>query len=145
MNVYELADALDATGYNFKEVANMLRQQADRIAELEKHLKKVQWALAQQTDILGEMGWHQVNKDGYVKQTPQRNPVAIVRKYTMSGIDNFNVEMLEKLKEGTELYTTPQTNPLSEDEIGEVMSKVDWQYDPESFARAIESKTRGEK
>jgi hypothetical protein len=38
---------------------------------LEKHLKKVQWALAQQTDILGEMGWHQVNKDGYVIPTPQ--------------------------------------------------------------------------
>lgn len=34
-------------------------------------------------------------------------PVAVVKKYSISGIDNFHVEMLKKLNEGTLLYTHP--------------------------------------
>ena len=72
MNAYELANKMEQlAGHFHNEAINMLRQQADRIAELEKHLKTVQWALAKNVDIMGEMGWHQVNKDGYVKPTPQ--------------------------------------------------------------------------
>ena len=138
MNAYEFADELswneldtDEIETWTKEAVFMLRKQADRIAELEKdlvlktrdrdvfrdftlayekrieelekHLKKVQWALAQHVDILGEMGWHQVNKDG---------------------------------------YTTPQTKPLSDEEIDKLMKETkDW-YE---FAKAIEAKVRGEK
>ena len=41
MNAYELAEFIDAGGENIdrKELANMLRQQADRIAELENKSK----------------------------------------------------------------------------------------------------------
>ena len=34
-------------------------------------------------------------------------PVAVDRKHTISGIDNFHVELFERLKEGTTLYTHP--------------------------------------
>ena len=45
MNAYELADKLDTKGSSFQEVeaANMLRQQADRIAELEKSLTNIEF------------------------------------------------------------------------------------------------------
>ena len=64
-------------------------------------------------------------------------PVAIVTKYTMSGIDNFCLERITKkhLPEGTLLYTAPRE--LSDDEIDECLYTTDWSYDPHSFARAI--------
>lgn len=79
------------------------------------------------------------------------NPVAIVRKYTISGIDNFYVELLEKLAEGTELHAHPPeqrwymvnkdgyVKPLSEEGIKSLYTS--WMLtgnDPVAFARAIE-------
>ena len=50
------------------------------------------------------------------------------------------------------LYTTPQTKPLSDEEINKLheesylsISKQEWEFDPVYFARAIEAKVRGEK
>ena len=45
MNAYELADRLDLEPYGIygEQAANTLRQQADRIAELEKVSKPVAW------------------------------------------------------------------------------------------------------
>jgi len=48
MNAYELADQLDNVKYQngakpFEMYANMLRQQADRIAELEKQTKPLDY------------------------------------------------------------------------------------------------------
>ena len=70
-------------------------------------------------------------------------PSAIVRKYTISGIDNFSVEMLERLKEDTELYTSPQTKPLSDDEIENMAFNFvyeDDELDIFAFAKAIEER-----
>ena len=52
MNAYELADELqDLHGLYCENAANMLRQQADRIAGLEKQLKhyKMAWNMAENT------------------------------------------------------------------------------------------------
>ena len=50
MNAYELADELqDLHGLYCEDAANMLRQQADRIAELEKDLEGCEYFLKAQT------------------------------------------------------------------------------------------------
>jgi hypothetical protein len=52
------------------------------------------------------------------------------------------------------LYTTPQTKPLSDEEIGKIAMQDPFWWNPDSFkcdidwlgfARAIEAKVRGEK
>lgn len=73
-------------------------------------------------------------------------PVAIVRKYTISGIDNFHVEMRTKLKEGTALYTHP-VKELTQGEIHAVWARGSYytldkkgnveEIRFEDFARAI--------
>ena len=65
MNAYELADAIedwDSDGQWDTPAANMLRQQADRIAELEKQTKPLSdeeiyklWCDADNTELLPEM------------------------------------------------------------------------------------------
>ena len=51
-------------------------------------------------------------------------PVAIVKKITIGGIDNFTIEIFTKLKEGTLLYTHPlQDNPL-QDKLDAIANKV---------------------
>ena len=88
MNAYELADELlrDNTQLTVKS-AYMLRQQADRIAELEK----------------------------------QNKPIGVY--------------------DGKRVYiTTPQTKPLSDEEIDSIIYSVDWAYDPVLLARAIEER-----
>lgn len=67
-------------------------------------------------------------------------PVAIVTKYTMSGIDNFCLERITKkhLPEGTLLYTAPRE--LSDDLIEAIALNYvgdDDELDIIGFARAI--------
>ena len=54
-------------------------------------------------------------------------PVAIVKKMTISGIDNFLIERFTELKEGTLLYTHP-TDPTDE-EIEEFAKKAGVVFD----------------
>ena len=96
MNAYELANELSEfmTEDEYTELdktifkaVTMLRQQADRIAELEK----------------------------------QNKPIGVY--------------------DGKRVYiTTPQTKPLSDEEIDSIIYSVDWAYDPVLLARAIEER-----
>ena len=72
----------------------------------------------------------------------KEEPVAYVNNMCNDSID-WKVDPME-LEEGTPLYTTPQTKPLSDEEITKILTKIPpsihWQYD---FAHAIENKIRG--
>jgi len=103
MNAYELAKQLEERHAPYEDdAANMLRQQADRIAELEKQGKPVAW----------------MSPDGKVSQTEG---------------SLFYIP----------LFTTPQTKPLSDEEIWKEWSK----FYPDvfhthliDFVRAIEER-----
>ena len=120
MNAYELADELAECIIDgstdlvcVAQGANMLRQQADRIAELEKQGKPVAW----------------MSPDGKVSQTEG---------------SLFYIP----------LFTTPQTKPLSDDDVEEFewMLKKYFNYKPDEPApnlnriiRTIEARVRGDK
>ena len=99
MNAYELADHLEKANYvGASKAANMLRQQADRIAELEKPHK-------------------------------------------------YDPETGEPLIDGYPLFSglpRPQTKPLSDEEIDEILESLDVYIDTHAgvklFARAIEER-----
>ena len=48
---------------------------------------------------------------------------------------HWDEDLMENKEGCISLYTHPAE--LTDEEIGEVMSQCDWQYDPESFAKAI--------
>jgi hypothetical protein len=50
-------------------------------------------------------------------------PVAIVKKITIGGIDNFPIEQFVRLKEGTLLYTHP-VKELTDAEIDQVIEEI---------------------
>jgi hypothetical protein len=131
MNAYELADEMndaciefsgDAWIPTFEKVANMLRQQADQIAELEKCL-----IVEQEHNMMLE---------------EQSEPIAIVNTNCENNIQ-WNT-LKPQSYNGYFLYTTPQTKPLSDEEIIELYAKVDG-GGIIKFARAVEAKVRGEK
>ena len=122
MNAHELADdaknihnAIEALEFVQKAVP-MLREQADRIAELEKG-----------GEVAGRFYWESV-VDGHVMAVPSE------------GTPHYN-------KDDFPLYTTPQTKPLSDEEIIKVF---EGNFNPNSdgtinsevlaFARAIEER-----
>ena len=128
MNAYELADQLKEyagnNGYSHNDYAdtmtqsaNMLRQQADRIAELEKG-----------EEVAGRFYWESV-VDGHVMAVPSE------------GTPHYN-------KDDFPLYTTPQTKPLSDEEIDNICQEIacecqhietdEWIY--RVVARAIEER-----
>ena len=99
MNAYELAEFIETGGENIdrKELANMLRQQADRIAELEKQGEPVAWMNIR------------TSKCVVFINTPPSN-------------------------DWIPLYTSPQTKPLSDEEI--------WNWFKENTALTKESALR---
>ena len=140
MNAYELAyefknrnwDEVDCVLWCEKS-ANMLRQQADRIAELEKENSNLKYEIS-------SGAWQP-------KEATDQELFNIYAHLqdTYEG-DNFPVALGRKI---LELYTKPQTKPLSDWEIGEIWKK-EWQggnigHIAYTYARAIESKVRGEK
>ena len=135
MNAYELAKELDAcftrADWNVLEAANMLRQQADRIAELEKAVK----------DAL-EIGI----AEGFIKaHKTSAEPVAWMIQYKDRHKFVFEKPLnSEHILACEPLYTTPQTKPLSDEEITKVWVDSDWGDSEEEdilfFARAIEER-----
>jgi len=49
-------------------------------------------------------------------------PVAIVKKITISGINNFPIERFTELKEGTLLYSSPRN--LTDEEIDNAITEA---------------------
>jgi hypothetical protein len=97
----------------------MLRQQADRIAELEKQSEPVAWITEKSLKTLS---------------IPLLSIATIQANLKASQIGDFNIP----------LYTTPQTRQLSDEEIIELFENPD-DFSCIEFARAIEAKVRGEK
>ena len=138
MNAYELADILhqsDFLAMDFAEdAANMLRQQADRIAKLKKELAFVEGEYPEPT-IAEKM-------KEYEKQS---EPVAWIRD------GDSQLSLVREKDDGylvwKPLYIKPQTKPLSDEEILEICDLGEWHKDEFAikFARAIEAKVRGEK
>ena len=147
----------------------MLRQQADRIAELEKQLNlhknahhKCVEISKEQADRIAELEKESANLEHslknaliFIDNAKQSEPVAWMDKY-----GNVCTNIQKKMYAGNitaqynydlndiPLYTTPQTKPLSDEEISELSEKhldMDWQTGVIEFARAIESKVRGQK
>jgi hypothetical protein len=143
MNAYELADdVLDINKLVTRQtVASALRQQADRIAELEKQIKDaVEVGIA----------------EGFVRANQQSEPYVWHMKANDPDFDKDYWYFIDKPSRESKvshsaipLYTTPQTK-LSDEEIREVWyGHPEFQdglgVDPIPFARAIEAKVRGEK
>ena len=131
MNAYEIADKLnfDAITMNWKSFADagtMIRQQADRIAKLEKEVK----------DAL-EIGI----AEGFIKAHKQSaEPVG---RFMSDAAGNWGCVWFDdkKPKNGELLYTTPQTKPLSDKEIIQIWGvKSIWDDKLIKFARAIEKR-----
>jgi molybdopterin-biosynthesis enzyme MoeA-like protein len=130
LNAYELAKKLEwYTNYDeFVEAGAMLRQQADRIAELEKENRAMAEVL-KGCDYVAE----EANTDGMslnsMAHPETEGPPS--HKVFNSVIDRNSLTRFKPL------YTTQQIKELSDEEIEEVMYKCDWAYDPVAFARAI--------
>jgi hypothetical protein len=140
MNAYELANKLDGWsedvyggGEQIKESANMLRQQADRIAELEKENANLKYEIS-------SSAWQP-------KEATDQELFNIYAHLqdTYKG-DNFPVALGRKI---LKLYTTPQTSKLSDEEIDHAWFNYGWgsvdKSDLIKFARTIEAKARGDK
>ena len=70
-NAYELAKQLEERHAPYEDdAANMLRQQADRIAELEKRGKPVAWMFQGAFDISTYVSFEKPNPDIYPNPTP---------------------------------------------------------------------------
>jgi hypothetical protein len=150
MNAYELIEELEERylqGCIYQDAANMLRQQADRIAELEKQV----------------VIWEKATMDARIKGAVenQNKPVAWFMKANDPDLTCPNYLTMDKptrqqkvSHNAIPLYTTPQTKPLSDEEIDEIIIKF-WQgrfgrrvWDKgllKDLCRAIEAKVRGEK
>ena len=130
MNAYELADELQKHGLNGdnyglfnKRIQNMLRQQADRIAELEQNLSA----------YIVELELHKAMIQDLEKQS---EPVAWMSP-------DGKVSQTEGKLFYIPLYTTPQTKPLSDEEIKAIaaQNRTDLSIPAYiSFARAIEER-----
>ena len=146
MSAYDLAD--EFKNRNWDEVdcvlwceksANMLRQQADRIAELEK-------LVHQRFDDGKRLGV--LETEDKFKSPPcawmiKTNDGKKLMLYGEEQPPKFEGEV-----QYIPLYTTPQTKPLSDEKIDDIWagcSTGDDVIDMHQFARAIEAKVRGEK
>jgi hypothetical protein len=132
MNAYELIEELEERylqGCIYQEAANMLRQQADRIAEIEKV---------------------NFNKENPVKEVFNSEPVAWIEPDVIPLMHIIKAVVRREQDEqySIPLYTTPQTKPLSDEEIKNLQAQCHLKnvgYDNflMRFARAIEAKVRG--
>ena len=102
MNAYELADKLDLEPYGIygEQAANMLRQQADRIAELEKQCSE-------------PVAWLWIH-NGTTMNALLRNPAYDERS---------KEHWAKKGWTSKPLYTTPQLKELSDEEIDSLIAK----------------------
>ena len=140
MNAYELADELlrDNTQLTVTS-AYMLRQQADRIAELEKLLEHSVGSDCREMRYIQEIE----NKDARIAELEkQGKPVAWMFQgaFDISTYVSFEKPNPDIYPNPTPLYTAPQTKPLSDEEIDSIIYSVDWAYDPVLLARAIEER-----
>ncbi len=112
MNAYELADELDKINdIPIETIINMLRQQAERIAELEKsHIELERGIVAD------------------LNQRQSAEPFIWLKQ-------DFDGEWIEvHPNKGIPLYTAPQIKELSDEEIERIYYKTLNRFD---FARAI--------
>ncbi len=125
MDAYELAEQAEGLAYEIPadwssgepknvatDIADMLRQQADRIAELEKDFKPVAWT-------------NQKWLDGIAKEPQLFQPLFVHGKQTEHNT--------------IPLYTTPQIKELSDEEILDVANNLKESNETYNinFARAI--------
>ena len=102
MNAYELADEIDSIAFDWLgkttsgKLANMLRQQADRIAELEKSAEPVAWIKKDTLIFLGNYEFGSIT----IQVQKQKD-------------NEFDIP----------LYTTPQIKELSDEEIEELQAE----------------------
>jgi len=180
MNAYELADIVDRWAYKesaeyLTDAANMLRQQADRIAELENALSRYELRDLEHTTHIATLE-NQLDKcshheamahQGYMERiaelsknvdeleeellkAPQTNakPVAWIGNNELQfGFTDTRVTNEKESWDDIPLYTTPQTKPLSDEEIIAVFESP---FHPQTtgrindeviaFARAIEER-----
>ena len=149
------ADKLPVWQMSVDEVKALIetnRQQADRIAELEKQLNLHKNAHHKCIEILQEK---QSEVMAYIYQDPDTLQPAL----KFANPTNYWATVIST--PDIPLYTTPhhasdvkQTKPLSDEEIGKIAMQDPFWWNPDSFkcdidwlgfARAIEAKVRGEK
>jgi hypothetical protein len=98
VNAYELADELDKINdIPIETIINMLRQQANLIAELEKSAEPVAWTKKDTLIFLGNYEFGSIT----IQVQKQKD-------------DEFDIP----------LYTTPQIKELSDEEIDRVVDKT---------------------
>ena len=177
LSAYELADWL--TEHSFLKdteiammpVINMLRQQADRIAELEKQCEALADEYAIQVNEVCKLSYEIENlkagllshndiypaKDESFDRTASHmaneyvshyEPTAWINHIKQTGGDFYELNVSGR---GEPLYRhPPQTKPLSDEEIKELHKSwtrwIDGGYELQvvHFARAIEAKVRGQ-
>ena len=140
MNAYELANKMEQlAGHFHNEAINMLRQQADRIAELEKGLELVKDAYCVRDSECRQL------KGRIAELEKKSKPVAWMMKYRNKKIslsfEKFQLEDDNTNYFNIPLYTTPQIKELSDEEIIEIGNAVTNLIDSNEgwieFARAI--------
>ena len=136
MNAYELADKVDFEPYGTygEQAANMLRQQADRIKDLEKLLEHSVGADCREMRYIQEIE----NRDARIAELEKGGEVA-GRFYWESVVDGHVMAVPSEgtphyNKDDFPLYTTPQIKELSNEEIERIYYKTLNRFD---FARAI--------
>jgi hypothetical protein len=119
---HALADELDrvlqVSGCD-NRVPRMLRQQADRIAELEKHCLDLCFSEAY------------ANQSTKVTEHLLLKRIAELEKEKIRAYDNG-------YEDGWKSNT--QLHPLSDDDIDKILYSVDWAYDPVVLVRVIEER-----
>lgn len=140
MTANELAKAQQA--YSPPTLEEIINQQADRIAELEgevSHLKHIGWALQRIAELEKTMG-ERLNDLNTRQVEDARTSLVSTPPYAYAviegedGKENVSLqfdhpEMCgQKYKQSIPLFTTPQTKPLSDEEIDECKSKAMEQF-----------------
>jgi hypothetical protein len=137
MNAYKLADELkDLHGLYCEDAANMLRKQADRIAELEKELESAEVDIDVYRSEIAKLE----------KQLDNCTPTVDDNSQDWKGMDGATAFWLierhsnnwtdakKMMNEWFEANSTPQIKELSDEEIDEIMKQTSNWYE---FARAI--------
>ena len=157
MNAYELADRLDLEPYGIygEQAANTLRQQASeldkvipelvkangiienlriRIAELEKALA---WQTKRKGELFDEMSKQiaELEKDLHMLQRHYDQLDHDTQgNCELISMGEHDVVVRMPIEEWQSILLTPQTKPLSDEEIDEIMKQTSNWYE---FARAI--------
>ena len=168
-SAYELADELafkhiagDESGAFNSNLIVMLRQQADRIAELENELAFMEGDYPEPTIVEKMKEFanleQALRKIAELEKQSEPSYFGLTNDHTWLSCDE---KMYNKLKPTHRMkcYTTPQTKPegygkavpLSDEEIQELANKylyvfnnIPYADDITAFARAIEAKVRGQ-